>query len=148
MVRLALVFACLGIVACGGKGKQDTTGVASGTALYAKKLAISWGIEQNGATKEDVFLQTTDDTGKQTSYPLGTYDGVCKIFKPAPEMKAATGVSCTTDGGGTELHAVIDGETIVVLKLPIQQGTAPDPMSRTEVTRVTAPTGSKVEVGG
>jgi hypothetical protein len=152
MVRIALIFACSAIVACGATGKHDTAGAGSGSgsgpALYAKKLAISWGIEQNGAAKEDVFLQATDETGKQTSYPLGTYDGICKIFTPASEMKAATGVSCTVDSGGIELHAVIEGETIIVLKLPIQQGTAPDPMSRTEVTRITAPAGSKVEVGG
>src|SRR6266850_3137046 len=150
MMRLGIIFACAALAACGGKAKQDTTGAGSGSApaIYAKKLALSWGIQQNGPAKNDVFLQTTDETGKQTSYPLGTYDGTCKIFTPAAEMKAVSGVSCTVDGNpaATELHAVVQGEDIIILKLATQQGSAPDPMSRTEVTRVSAPVGSKVEV--
>ena len=152
MLRPWIVIVLAVLVACGGKGKQDTANAGSGSgsgsqALYAKKMAISWGIEDHGGTKADVFLQTTDDTGKQTSYPLGTYDGVCKVFTPAPEMKAVTGVSCTSDHGGVELHAVVDSEQVIILKLVVQAGATPDPMSRTEVTRVAAPPGAKVEVG-
>jgi hypothetical protein len=147
MLRLGIVIVLGALVACGGKGKQDTASAGSGSAIYAKKMAISWGLEDHDGAKADIFLQTTDETGKQTSYPLGTYDGACKVFTPAPEMKALTGVSCTTDQGATELHAVVDGEQVIILKLIVQKGTTPDPMSRTEVTRVAAPTGAKVEVG-
>ena len=152
MMRLGIiVFAALA-AGCAGKAKKDTnagSGSGSGEAIYAKKLALSWGIEQKDPAREDVFLQTTDDTGKQTSYPLGTYDGVCKVFTPAADMKAVSGVSCTVDGNpaGVELHAVVQGEDIIILKLATQQGATPDPMSRTEVTRVSAPVGAKVEVG-
>jgi hypothetical protein len=148
MFRLVICFALGALVACAGKDKKDTQAVAGSGAIYAKKLALSWGISESG-TQELVYLQTTDETGKQTSFPLGSYDGICKVFNPSADMNAVTGVSCTVDGSptGTELHAVVQGEDIIILKLVTQQGTAPDPMARTEVTRVSAPTGAKVEVG-
>ena len=138
MKRLAIAIA---LAACGGGNKAASTapaGSGSGTVLYAKQLAVSWGITQN-PTKADLFLQTTDETGKQLSYALGTYDGTCKSITPAADMKALTGVSCTS---GIELDAVIQGDDIVVLK-----GKGGDPMAREEVTRITAPPGAKIEAG-
>lgn len=133
------------LVACGGSPAK--TAEKPDPRLYAKKIALSWGIEQHGATQMDVFMQITDDKGQQTSYPLGTYDGICKVFTPAPEMKAATGVQCTADAKSTELHAVVKEDAIVVLKLDLAPGATPDPMSRVEVTRVQAPPGAAVQVG-
>ena len=137
MKRLAIAIA---LTACGGGKKPDpaTAGSGSGTVLYAKQLSVSWGITQN-PTKADLFLQTTDETGKQLSYSVGTYDGTCKTITPAAEMKALTGVSCTS---GIELDAVIQGDEIVVLK-----GKGGDPMAREEVTRIGAPPGAKIEAG-
>jgi hypothetical protein len=136
-----LVLAILVIAACsGGKKKQDTT-AGSGSAIYAKRLIVSWGIAPKGAQAE-IFLQTTDETGKQTSYPVGTFDGTCQVIKPAEEMKALSGVNCT---GGMELHAVVNDADIVVLKLKVQVGVTPDPMAREEVTRVKAPAGAAIE---
>jgi len=147
MVRLAIALVVTA-AACGGKTKDTTTaGSGSGSALYAKKLAVSWGISANGATKQDVFLQTTDDTGQQQSFPLGTYDGTCQVITPAPEMKAQTAVACTNNGAGVELDAVVQGEEIIVLRGQTKAGGAPDPMSRVEVTRVKAPGGAAVQVG-
>lgn len=132
MRRLAVL---LLIAACSGKAKKtDTAGPGSGSqALYAKKTSVSWGISGG-----DVFLQLTDETGKQTSYPLGTYTPECKAITPKPEMKAVTAVACT----GVELDAVISGDEIIVVK-----GDGTDPMAREEVTRVKAPGGAAVVVG-
>ena len=139
-----LMLAILLVAACSGsKQKQgDTTG--SGSALYAKKILVAWGISQKGSSAE-IFLQTTDETGKQTSYPVGTYEGTCQVIKPAEDMKALTGVNCTAGNGGIELHAVVSDADIVVLKLKVQVGVTPDPMAREEVTRVKAPAGAAIE---
>jgi len=133
---LALVLA-----ACGGGGKKPAN--AGSAAIYAKKLAVSWGIHANGTASEDVFLQTTDDTGKQTSYPLGTFDGVCRVITPAPIEKAVTGIACAH----VELDAVVEGDRITVLKGATEDERPPDPMAREQVLSVDAPPGAKVVVG-
>ena len=107
---------------------------------------MTWGIQAKGSSS-DVFLQTTDEIGKQTSYPVGTYDGTCNVIKPAEEMKAVSGVNCTAGSQGTELHAVVTGDEIVVLRLKVELGVTPDPMARQEVTRVRAPGGAAIEGG-
>ena len=55
-------------------------------------------------------------------------------------MKAITGCACT----GFELHAVVQGDDIVILKLP---STTTDPMAREEVTRIKTPGGAAIEAG-
>jgi hypothetical protein len=148
MKRLAL--AILIAAACSGKSKPPTTGTGSGagsgSAIYAKRLVVSWGISPNGVgDAAEVFMQTTDETGKQVSHALGTFAGTCKVIKPAEDMKAVTGVNCTQGDKGVELHATVVVDEIVVLKLPVQLGVAPDPMGREEVLRFKAPAGSAVE---
>lgn len=141
MTRLAIV---LLLAACGGSAKPATS---SGGEVLAKKVALSWGIEKQGEFA-DVFLATTDETGKQVSHPLGRWKGTCTVFTPPREMNAMTGVSCRTGATGTELHAVIQrGEDIVILKLGVDEGVAPDPMGREEVTRIRVPAGAKIELG-
>ena|SRR5687767_8388415 len=136
----ALALSILLAMACsGGKPKDTTASGGSGSAIYAKKIVVSFGITPAGATSE-VFLQTTDETGKQVSYPVGTYDGECKVIQPVEAMKALTGVSCT----GIELHAVVNDADIVVLKMKVDGATTPDPMAREEVTRVKAPSGAAI----
>lgn len=128
----------------GSKTKQDTTSAGSAAPVYAKKIQLSWGISPQGSSAE-IFLEVTDETGKQTSYPVGTYDGNCQVVKPASEMKALMAVNCTAGSSGTELQVVVSGDEVIVLKLAIQLGVAPDPMAREEVTRVRAPAGAAIE---
>lgn len=145
MKRFAI--AILLVAACSGSGKKGTTtGEGSATVIYAKKLVVHWGITQQASSGE-VFLQTTDETGKQTSYPVGTYEGQCETITPAPEMKAVSGVRCMDGATGVELHAVTTREDIIVLKMKVDDGVTPDPMAREEVMRVTVPTGIGVEAG-
>jgi len=140
---IALVAAAL-LAACpaGGKGPA---GSGSSAALPAKKLQLSWGISQEGDLS-DIYLATTDETGKQVSHQVGRYKGKCETFVPAKEMNALTGVSCVTGGGGTEIHAVHRADEIVIVQLGTTPGVAPDPMAREEVTRVKIPVGIAVEV--
>ena len=148
MKRLAIPLVLA--VACGGKAKPDPgAGSGSGRALYAKKLAVSWSIEPIGTgAKSNVYLSATDETGSAVSYPLGSYDAACTVFTPAPEMKAATGVRCVDNGTGTELHVVQHDDAVFVLKLKVEPGVAGDPMAREEVTRIKAPPGAKLVIGG
>jgi len=145
-MRLAIAIL---LVACsGGKPKKggDTSHKDGSAAIYAKKLTVSWGLQPKGSAT-DVFLQTTDETGKQVSYPVGTYDGTCTVIKPAEDMKAVTGVNCTAGSQGIELDAVTTNDEIIVLKLKVEVGVTPDPMARQEVTRVRAPSGAAIESG-
>jgi hypothetical protein len=148
MTRLTFALVLIA-AACSGKSKGGTTtGGGSGSdgpAVMAKKIALSWGITPQGEMA-DIYLATTDETGKQLSHAVGTYKGKCAVFTPAKEMTALTGVSCTTSGGGTELHAVRRLDEIVVVQMGTQPGVTPDPMAREEVTHIKIPTGIAVEV--
>jgi hypothetical protein len=145
--RLAIVVLALA-AACGGSKKSPANaGTGSGSAaIYAKKMVMSWGIQQHDKDA-DVFLQTTDETGKQTSYPLGNYQGQCKVITPAAALKAESAVACNQVATGVELDATTTEEEIIILKGNTMNGNPPDPMSREEVTRVKAPGGAKVESG-
>lgn len=141
LMSLVLVAAC-----SGGKKSQGTgPGSGSGPAILVKKIVLSWGITPKGELA-DIFLATTDETGKQVSHSVGSYKGTCVAFKPPEEMKAITGVRCTTGGGGTDIHAVVQGgEEIVVLQVGTDPGREPDPMARVEVSRIKIPLGIAVD---
>ena len=145
MARLVIALA-LALLACSGKAKSESTTGSSGEPIIAKKVVVSWGISKLGEMA-DLFLATTDETGKQVSHPLGRYKGECAVITPAKEMNAVTGVACRTGPTGTELHAVIEhGEDIVVLQSGINEGVKPDPMSRQEIARIKVPLGTAIEV--
>jgi len=145
MTRLMITLALLG--SCIGAAKTGSKAGPSEPPVIAKRVALSWGIEKQGELA-DIFLATTDETGKQVSHPLGRYKGDCTVITPAKEMNAVTGVACRTGGTGTELHAVIQGgQDVIVLKLGITPGVTPDPMGREEILRVTVPPGAKIEAG-
>lgn len=147
--RIFALVVALAATGCSGKHKAgSTTAGGDGTsepAILAKKISLSWGITPAGEMAS-VFLATTDETGKQISHDVGTYKGACEKFTPAPQMKALTGVSCTTGGGGTELHAVLRSGEVVVVMMGTEPGVPPDPMARQEVTRIKVPLGTAVEV--
>jgi hypothetical protein len=144
MRRFAL--ALLVAAACGGKGKQAPEGGGNAEPILAKKIAVSWGITQQASAAE-LYLQLTDETGKQVSHPLGTYPGQCAAMTPAPEMKAVIGVACKDGATGVELHAVARDTEVIVVKMRVDDGVAPDPMAREEVTRVATPLGAAIIPG-
>lgn len=152
VIALALVAACSGGARnATGPHEPDHKGSAAGSgevaAPGAKRFAVSWGIEQHGSAA-DLFLATTDETGKQVSHPLGTYRGVCSVITPAKEMNAVTGVGCRDGATGTELHAIVEhDQEVVVVKLRVDEGVKQDPMAREEVTRIKVPLGAKLQIG-
>ena len=140
MMRLFVLVCILSLAACGGK-KASTTTTGSGSdhgPVLTKKMSVSWGITSE-ATSAEIFLQTTDETGHQVSHSVGTFKGTCSAVTPAPEMKALIAVRCKDGATGTELHAVVQGNIIIVVKMRVDDGVTPDPMAREEVTRVTLP---------
>jgi len=144
MTRLALTLTFL--AACGATAQPQPT-ASSGPAVIAKRVAVSWGIDPHGEMA-DLFLATTDETGKQISHSLGRYKGTCAVVTPARSMNALTAVACRTGPTGTELHAVVEnGTEIVILKLGIDEGVTPDPMARNEVMRIKVELGTKIELG-
>ncbi len=152
MTRLVIAFASAALVlGCSGPAKQETTTTGTGTgsnepARLTKKVLVSWGISPVGEMA-DVFLATTDETGKQVSHSIGRYKGTCTVFTPAAEMNAITGVQCKAGGGGTELHLVVQGgEELIVLQMPFTEGAPQDAMNRKEITRVKVSRGIAIEV--
>jgi hypothetical protein len=146
MTRLAI--ALVFVLGCGGKTTSTTKpgGGGGGEPILAKKISVSWGIQQQGPEAE-LYLQTTDETGKQVSHDLGRYPGTCSVSMPAPEMNALTGVACQQGGTSIELHAVSHGgDAIIIVKLRVDEGVPPDPMAREEVTRIKVPLGVGISV--
>lgn len=156
MTRLVIALAsavlgsALALGCSGGATKQDTTTTGSGgsnePAHLVKKVMVSWGITPVGEMA-DIFLATTDETGKQVSHSIGRYKGTCTVFAPASAMNAITGVQCKAGGGGTELHLVVQGgEELIVLQMPFTEGAPQDPMNRKEITRVKVSRGIGIQV--
>lgn len=148
MMRLPFAFVVLALLAACPKKKSSTTATGSGSGsdsgpVLTKKFSISWGIQQGGSSGE-VFLATTDETGKQVSHPIGTFKGTCSAVTPLESMKAIIAAQCKDGTTGIELHAMVQGGSVIVLKLRIDDGVTPDPMAREEVTRVAIPTGAAV----
>ena len=152
MTRLVIALASTVLaVSCSGAAKQDSTTTGSGggsnePAQLVKKVLVSWGISPVG-DMADVFLATTDETGKQVSHSIGRYKGTCAVFTPAAEMNAITGVQCTSGGGGTELHLVVQGgEELIVLQMPFTEGAPQDAMNRKEIIRIKVSRGIGIQV--
>lgn len=144
MTRLMIALAALALAACPASPKGGAAGSGGGAALPPKRLQLSWGIAQDGELA-DIYLATTDETGKQVSHQVGRYKGACAPFSPAKEAGALMGVRCAAGGGGTDLLAVHRGGEIIVVQQGTAPGAAPDPMAWQEVTRVAIPTGVAVE---
>lgn len=145
MSRLAIAPVLLLLAAACHSGSK-TPAKPAGEPIMAKRIAVGWGITPQGEFA-DLYLETTDETGKQVSHELGRYKGVCSKVVPAPEMKALTAVRCASGNGGTELQAVAKGgDEIVVLQMGFEAGKTPDPMAREAVISVKVPLGVAIDV--
>lgn len=161
-VRAALAVIAFAAAGCGGKSTTSTTpdgtttgdGSASQPAVLTKRMSLSWGAVPVTVTEggqevafADIYLAITDETGKTVSNNLGRYKGACNAFAPAPEMKALTGMRCSTGAGGTELHVVQQGgDELIVLHVSWREGQTTDPMAREQVNRFKVPLGVAITV--
>ena len=146
VVAAAAVLGTLG--ACHHKADPvkpgDGSGGDSGPAILAKRVQVSWGIQQ-APTSADVYLQTTDETGAQVSHALGTFPGQCTAVLPAAPMNALIAVDCLDGARGLELQVTAQQGHITVLRMHVDQGVTPDPMAREEVTSFSVPPGAGVQ---
>ncbi len=142
-MMIALAFGLALVAACSGKGKKTTTN--GDNHMLAKKVSLAWGFQVEG-DQTDVFLAATDETGKQVSHPVGKFPGACSKITTPKEMTALIAVGCKVGGTGIELHAVVQDNQIVIMKMTATpDGATPDPMAREEVARVGVPLGAAIE---
>ena len=102
LMATATIALGLSMAGCPGKKKDSTTvktGSGTGLTNLIKKTVLSWGFTAAG-DNTDVFLQTTDETGAQQSYPVGTFPGTCEKFTVDKQMNAITAVQCKSTTGG------------------------------------------------
>jgi hypothetical protein len=132
------------LVGCGHHTPEPGKGSGSGPPVLIKSVAISFASQPGGETSS-VFLPVMDETGKVTSYPVGDFPGTCATI-PADGKDLAT-LSCTSGGSTVRLHAIQQGQDVVVLSEPIAAGAKPDPMNRQEVARFSMPADAAIKPG-
>ena len=137
------VVIAIALLAVGCKKSGGTTtpeGGDGGGGGRAKRITLAWGL-QHGGSSADVFLQTTDERGHQVSHPLGKFDGACNELKPVPPTLAGSVMSLACKAGptGWQLDAVPRNGRVIVMKLRIDDGVQPDPMSATQLAEIAVP---------
>jgi hypothetical protein len=141
----ALACAIVTASACGGhKGKAEAPG-AGGLPPLIKSVAVTFNA--TSGTPARVFLAAMDETGKTTSFPVGEFAGPCASL--AADGADLLTLECKGDGaaGTVRLHAIKQGQDVVVLREKFSPGGAPDPMNRDEVGRYAMPLDAKIAAG-
>jgi hypothetical protein len=126
------------LAACGHKTPATTTTTkgSDGPPLLIKSVTISFASKPAGDQSE-VYMPVEDETGKVTSYPVGTVPGACATI-PADGKDLAT-LECKSSGPVVRLHAVQQGQDVVVLRETLVAGAQPDPLNREEISRASMP---------
>ena len=141
MTRSLLAIALL-VAACGHHKPTDQPKSDAGLPPLIKSVAVSFQSQAAGDVSH-VFLAAMDETGKTLSYPVADVPGTCAPI--AADGKDLLTLECKSSAGTTRMHAIQQGQDVVVLKETIAAGASPDPMNRDEVQRVTMPVDSKIE---
>lgn len=149
-MRFASVLLLATVAACSGSSKK-TTSTTPGTpteptepARFIKKVSLTWTFQKNGSSST-VYLVTTDETGKSRSNPMGDYPGECVAQKST--SRAVVVAACKSGAVGIELHVFPNNGELIVLKVPVAEGAAPDPMSGTRLQSIPVPADAKIEAG-
>jgi len=134
--------------ACGHhKGSADSPKNGdAGLPPLIKSVAVTFESQLAGSISH-VFLVAMDETGKVINYPAGDVPGPCASI-PADGADLVT-LECKGDAstGTVRVHAIKQGQDVVVLRERFGTSGAADPMNRDEVARVTMPVDSKIEAG-
>jgi hypothetical protein len=155
MMRLTLILAAaLAAASCGSRRTQtrgDEPASAknqpdAGPPLPIKQVLIAWALvpSESGPTRTTVSLALTDEMGRVTNHPLGTYDGTCTDVGGIELYSADAAVTCGQGGKGVQLHAVAGRGEVLVYAMDIAEGTEPDPMARRQIADVDVPIDAKV----
>ena len=143
-MRRSLLAIALAATACGHHKPTDQPKSGDGgLPPLIKSVAVSFQAQTAGDISH-VFLAAMDETGKTLTYPVPDVPGACA--QVAPDGADLLTLECKGSAGTTRLHAVKQGQDVVILKETFASGAAPDPMNRDEVQRVTMPVDSKIEV--
>jgi hypothetical protein len=162
-LRMSAFFAAaLALCGCDRKrsvGGEDTTptpppdAAPEGRPALTEVTVLSWDLIPGGGEPPTtrVVLQRTFETGAREPYELGTFDGACTVWKPAPDPndpyaeRAVTGIDCWHAGAGDRLRLVrqMGGELIVVRA---QLDEMVDEISYEEYDRVKIRPGARLDV--
>jgi hypothetical protein len=133
--------------ACGHHKATDSSKPSDGgLPPLIKSVAVTFESRLSGATSH-VFLVVMDETGKVINYPAGEVPGACASI-PADGVDLVT-LECKgdTSTGTVRVHAIKQGQDVVVLRERFGPGGAADPMNRDEVARVSIPIDAKIAAG-
>ena len=155
MMRLTLILAATLVALSCGSRKTQTRGDGpaasknqpdAGPPLPIKQVLIGWALQpsESGPTKTTVLLALTDEMGRVTNHPVGTYDGTCTDVGGIELYHADAAVTCGQAGKGVQLHAVAGRGEVVVYAMDIAEGTEPDPMARRQIADVDVPIDAKI----
>ena len=149
-MRFASVLLLVTVAACSGSSKKSTSTTTkpptepTEPARFIKKVSLTWTFQKNGSSST-VYLVTTDETGKSRSNPMGDYPGECVAQKST--SRAVVVAACKSGAVGIELHVFPNNGELIVLKVPVADGAAPDPMSGTRLQAIPVPADAKIEAG-
>ncbi|MCX5741466.1 MAG: hypothetical protein NT062_03090 [Proteobacteria bacterium] len=107
-------------------------------------MTLSWGLQPQDRSTQ-VFLAATDERGAQVSHPIGTFPGTCGTITPAPELHSLLSVSCKDGATGVQIDVVARPDRVIVTRMRIDDGVAPDPTTREQLAEIMAPDGAKIE---
>ncbi len=93
--------------------------------------------------KSHVFAVVTDHVGNVTNTAIGDYIGVCAALPVEPDDVVT--FQCWWAGSGTKLRGRVSQGNLVILREEVDEHTAPNPLACIEVTRISIPTGIRVE---
>jgi hypothetical protein len=134
--------------ACGHhKGAADSPKPGdAGLPPLIKSVAVTFDTQTSG-TSAHVLLVAMDETGKVLNYPVGDFPGPCATI-PADGVDLIT-LECKGDAttGTVRMHAIKEGQDVVVLRERFGPGGAADPMNRDEVGRYAMPLDAKILPG-
>ena len=144
MTRTFVATAVIALAACGHKKPEGGKTSDAGPPPLIKSVAVSFESQQAGDVSH-VFLPVMDETGHVTSYPVGDVPGTCASIPP--DGADLVTLECKSNAGTVRLHAIKQGQDVVVLRETIAPGASPDPMNRDELQRYSMPVDAKIEAG-
>jgi hypothetical protein len=136
------IAACL--AACGAHKGAESPKTEPARLVKRQSIALA---SQPAGSSSHVFMAATDERGNVLNYPVGDVPGTCASI--AADGVDLVTLECTTaagaSAGSVRVHAIQQGQDVVVLRETIARGGAPDAMNRDEIGRFAMPVDAKIE---